>query len=41
MIISKIYFTSKLKFISVHMGPLVQKEVRLNDELEQIYQILN
>ncbi len=35
--IQKIFFQNRLKFIGVYFGPLVQTEIKLNEELDFIY----
>ena len=35
--IDKIYFQNNFKYILISLGGIVQKEVKLNDELEYVY----
>jgi hypothetical protein len=35
--IDKIYFQNEFKYILISLGSIVQKEIKLNDELEYIY----
>ena len=35
--IEKIYFMGRAKYIVLYVGALVQDEIKLNDELDEIY----
>ena len=39
--LEKIYFMEKLQYIAVYYGPLVNRQLKLSDELEEVYRVLN
>lgn len=38
--IDKIYFRNQLRFVLISFGPLVQTDIKLNEELASIYRSL-
>ena len=41
MEIEKVFFNRKLKYILVYYGPLVNREIKIKDELNFVYKLLN
>lgn len=39
--LEKIYYMQKLQYIACYYGPLVNRQLKLSDELEEVYKVLN